>query len=147
MAAENHASGSEEEIPRPALPKDPLFFRNLDQTFCMSDQNQSWTEKANALKDQAAEKLGTLKEKAEELADAVKTSAGHAWDKVNSPETRAQLDKLKDQAVEKLGEAEEKLQELGEKAKGWLNKTTGQHGSAQPGNTQPPENSEDPGKA
>lgn len=113
----------------------------------MSNPNESWTDKANALKDQAAERLESLKEKAEELADAVKTSAGQAWDRLNSPETKAQLEQLRDQAVEKLGEAEEKLQELGEKAKGWLNKTTGQHGSAQPGNTQPPENSEDPGKA
>jgi hypothetical protein len=90
----------------------------------MPDTNQSWNEKANALKTQASEKLDELKEKAGELADSVKEKAGQAWDKLNSPETKAQLEHLKDQAVEKLNEAEVSLEHLGVKAREMWNKAT-----------------------
>ena len=120
----------------------------------MTDTNQSWNDKANALKTQAAEKLEELKKGAGDLADTVKEKAGQAWDKLNSPETKAQLDHLKDQAVEKLEEAEEQLQQLSNKARDLWNKAT-HHGSAQPagnapatGNTAQPseEHHDDPSK-
>jgi len=85
------------------------------------------------------------KEKAGELADTVKEKAGEAWERLNSPETKAQLEHLKDQAVEKLNEAEESLQQLGNKARDMWNKAT--H-TAQPSGSpeHPAEHHDDPSK-
>jgi uncharacterized protein YjbJ (UPF0337 family) len=105
----------------------PVFHFITPKIIVMSDTNQSLADKANALKDQAAEKLGELKEKAGELTDNLREKAGEAWDKVNSEQTKEQLQHLKDQATEKLGEAEEKIQELAGKAKGLWDKVTGHH--------------------
>jgi uncharacterized protein YjbJ (UPF0337 family) len=107
--------------------KKGVIFEYTLKLFFMSETNQSFTDKANALKDQATEKLGELKEKAGELTDSLKQKAGEAWDKVNTEENKEKLQHLKDQASEKLDEAEEKIQELAGKAKGLWDKVTGHH--------------------